>query len=364
MSFDLPQSSNNQHLPVLDGFRGLAAYTVVVSHATNATNLAGGLLGNGAGQVGVMLFFVLSGFLMGLLYLGTPFDRISVWRFAIRRVARVVPLYYIMLTIALIAAGVGGLIARDLTLYAVVPSDLIYHYSFIYGTSVFWTIPVELQFYLAFVGVWWLYGKSRILFLICVLSAIVWFFLGDTGPTVAPVLLDYFAYFLAGLLISQISKRFEPRPLWTIGFVAATCAALLLFPGIFGAIFRRPRWSNFPQMWHDPVCLVTVSALLLTSLFAPAARLLLANRLMIFSGRISYSMYLLHVPVIVCLSRYTTASQHPSVFLFLALAITFGIASASFRWIESPLREFVGRAAYFAGTKARAKEAPEHAMVS
>ena len=65
-----PRSNpDHQRLPVLDGLRGLAAYIVVVSHVTNATALGSGLLGFGAGQIGVMLFFVLSGFLMGSLYL-------------------------------------------------------------------------------------------------------------------------------------------------------------------------------------------------------------------------------------------------------------------------------------------------------
>lgn len=60
--------SRNQtavYRPELDGLRGLAAYIVLVSHASNMTGLWGTLLGNGAGQFGVMLFFVLSGFLMG-----------------------------------------------------------------------------------------------------------------------------------------------------------------------------------------------------------------------------------------------------------------------------------------------------------
>jgi peptidoglycan/LPS O-acetylase OafA/YrhL len=53
----------------LNTLRGLAALIVVISHFSNATNWLSGRLGKGAGQFGVMLFFILSGFLMSYLYM-------------------------------------------------------------------------------------------------------------------------------------------------------------------------------------------------------------------------------------------------------------------------------------------------------
>jgi len=56
----------------LDGLRGLAALIVVVSHFSFVVSrFAHGEL-KGAGHAGLMIFFVLSGFLMGHLYLDTP----------------------------------------------------------------------------------------------------------------------------------------------------------------------------------------------------------------------------------------------------------------------------------------------------
>jgi len=80
-------------IPSLDGLRGLAAYIVVVSHVSNATGLWDKNFGNGAGQIGVMIFFVLSGFLMGHLYIGREWSLDAVKRFCVSRVARVFPLY-------------------------------------------------------------------------------------------------------------------------------------------------------------------------------------------------------------------------------------------------------------------------------
>jgi peptidoglycan/LPS O-acetylase OafA/YrhL len=57
----------------LTRLRGVAALLVVISHSANA-GLLPALVGNGLDQVGVALFFVLSGHLMGLLYLHQPYD--------------------------------------------------------------------------------------------------------------------------------------------------------------------------------------------------------------------------------------------------------------------------------------------------
>jgi peptidoglycan/LPS O-acetylase OafA/YrhL len=77
----------------LDGLRGLAAFTVLMTHFSNFTNIWGGVLGYGAGQLGVMLFFCLSGFLMARLYMDRPFTFGAVCDFFRRRLARVVTLY-------------------------------------------------------------------------------------------------------------------------------------------------------------------------------------------------------------------------------------------------------------------------------
>ena len=80
----------------LDGLRGLAAFIVLVSHVSNRTGLWGNLLGHGGGRIGVMIFFCLSGYLMGTLYLSSPFRPVEVWRYALHRFARVAPLYYLV----------------------------------------------------------------------------------------------------------------------------------------------------------------------------------------------------------------------------------------------------------------------------
>jgi peptidoglycan/LPS O-acetylase OafA/YrhL len=68
----------------------------------------------------------------------------------------------------------------------------------------------------------------------------------------------------------------------------------LLFPIVLARSFGHAKWLDATQMWHDPLCFIAVCAFLGTTLLAPMARFILANRFMMYSGRISYSIYLLH----------------------------------------------------------------------
>jgi len=82
-----PQSQSTEPL---HGVRGIAAAMVFVSHLGNAGYYP---WIKGFGQLGVLLFFVLSGFLMGLLYMEERSSARDWARYAVRRVFRVYPLF-------------------------------------------------------------------------------------------------------------------------------------------------------------------------------------------------------------------------------------------------------------------------------
>src|SRR6478735_7193492 len=72
---------SNERLPELDGLRALACLMVFFSHTSDfAESMRPAATG---GRFGVMLFFVLSGFLMGALYLNRAWDRQSVTEYAV-----------------------------------------------------------------------------------------------------------------------------------------------------------------------------------------------------------------------------------------------------------------------------------------
>ena len=136
----------------LNTLRGMAALVVLFSHYSNSTDVFGGAFGNGAGQFGVMLFFMLSGFLMSYLYSHADPTPRNIRNFTVSRLARVVPAFYFVCLISFALLNVSSTFSFVYGIHDV--RDLASHLLFLYGDSVLWTIPAEIQFYSLFLAIW------------------------------------------------------------------------------------------------------------------------------------------------------------------------------------------------------------------
>lgn len=166
-----PQEAvTGSRLPNLDVLRGLAALAVLVSHAYG---LGGRAVPLAAGNVtdallmllplGVWLFFAMSGLLIGQPFVrsmveGTP--RPDTAAYAVRRAARVYPLYLLCAAAVLLAVGVrsmttGETAAHLLLLHNLVPDRQL---AFI---NVTWTLSLEILFYAAVPILAWVVLKLR-----------------------------------------------------------------------------------------------------------------------------------------------------------------------------------------------------------
>jgi peptidoglycan/LPS O-acetylase OafA/YrhL len=140
------------HIPSLDGIRGMAALTVFVSHAGLQDIVPGGF--------GVTIFFFLSGYLITTL-LRREYEQsgtISFRRFYMRRILRIIPPMYIVLTIGLLLAlakilpsgmtpaGVIAQYAHLTNYYYIVGSE----HHLVPSTTPMWSLAVEEHFYLLF----------------------------------------------------------------------------------------------------------------------------------------------------------------------------------------------------------------------
>lgn len=317
---------NNRHINALDGLRGLAAVLVVFSHAANE-NMLPAALGAELGKVGVLLFFVLSGFLMAYLYGDKPFRHETVRQYLVARIARVFPLFVIVAIANWLAyrSGLG---------FALPVENLSDHLLLIRGVSVLWTIPVEMHFYVVFlvlwaaraVGVQTFARTATILFIATLLLAMALKYgLGATNELCLPFWLHAFLFgCLVGVWWSQNPEVGLPG--W-----AGVAALVFLFAAAPG-LRHGLGLPNFP-VWSDPACLIAVASVFLSTL--TGALPVLGTRVFRFLGAISYSLYLLHLPVIVGVSVLMGATF--GAFL-VALALSLIISTASHRWIELPLQ--------------------------
>jgi len=322
----------------LNALRGLAAMIVVISHYSNTTNLWGNALGAGAGQFGVMLFFILSGFLMSHLYMNKDFDKQNVRHFAAARIARVIPLFVLVVLISyfLHIAGLGGVFYDIGTKKA-----LLSHLLMLSGVSVLWTIPPEVQFYVMFVGLWWLYSERKgylFTLMVSLFCGLVFLHFPDPewrvfGLDIQGSLIRSLPYFLVGVIFGQLYGTWQaPEYLRKNIFALALLIIPLMFPNIFKFLMGYSHTT-----WTDAGVFFVVSAVFFALIFlVPEDNAVLASRVGDFLGMISYSLYLLHLPILALIAG--PASQAPVLFLPLYVAATLGVAYVSYKLIEAPAR--------------------------
>jgi peptidoglycan/LPS O-acetylase OafA/YrhL len=304
----------------LDGLRGFAALLVALSHFSNQTGMWGTRLGDGGGQIGVMLFFLISGFLMGRLYLGEIITVGSASRFVQRRIARVVPLYVLIV----------------LASFAITQDNLKDHLLFLAGVDVLWSIPVEVHFYMFFIVIWIAATFVRTKATAVILAATVLLCLFIPNATKEGELTSHLHYFLCGVLVAMAHGAGIVRQtkLWNMAFVLLAFAPLLLMPQIALQLFGE----SF-DLWKSPLILIALTLLLISALGSSLADLLLGGRIGRFAGDISYSVYLLHGPMLFWLGLVRPTSTKAFLFVFLASVVL--VSWTSYCLIERPSRKLI-----------------------
>lgn len=325
----------------LNMLRGLAALMVIVSHFSNQTQVFGGLLGSHAGQLGVMVFFILSGFLMSYLYMDQRVaNRETVWRFAIARIARVFPLFFIVVILSYLLPklGIGGIFYHVPDL----PS-LVAHIGLLNGASVLWTVSTEIQFYGIFVLLWIVQAKNKsllyVLFVAVVLGLAVY---GLPSPrfTVMGLGIDTklvrsLPYFLVGIIFGQAYHHWRPPTSFrSHAFILSFGIIALLYPKIF-----RQLTGQYHYMWQDVGVLAAVSLFFFLFLFfVPDDNRFFANPIGDFLGKISYSVYLLHYPIL----RIIRPLGLPTgLYFVVSIVAIFTVSYGSYCLIEDPARKFI-----------------------
>jgi peptidoglycan/LPS O-acetylase OafA/YrhL len=328
-----PTDERRRYVAALTGLRGVAAVMVFLFHYAwfhpgirldLAVPLIGPVLHTpfGFGFAGVDIFFVLSGFLLTLPFAGHALGtgpRPDLPRYFRRRLLRVFPAYYVQLFIMLLV-GAWFVSWKPQT----TPS-LIAHLVMFFNigwqpvspmVGVWWTLPVELGFYLVLPFIATLMRPPRwvpALAVALVLSIAYRYFAAVTfGPDgqervflVASQLPGSLAEFLLGssaALLAQkaaLANRRRP-PAWLLdtGFVAG-----LVLPGIWLWNVVLPvgerYWMGHWSMLLGPIALGLPLATAVYCLYRGSrlGSILLANRAVYFLGLVSYSLYLWHFVV-------------------------------------------------------------------
>jgi peptidoglycan/LPS O-acetylase OafA/YrhL len=318
-----------KHVPELDGLRGIAVIVVIVSHSANAGFLPS-FLGAGFGQQGVALFYLLSGYLIFYLYFDQDFTKQNLMQYTIARSARVLPLFYAAVLIAIVVLAITGCqIYSFSTLNEIMANLLLIH-----GTSVLWSIPVEIQFYALFVCLWWARSSGYSvwwvfagLFAIQVVLAAFFVLQTDIPTSILPCWLHFF-------IIGGIASLIRPNisiPNW-VGFVTL-CALPFALPEI-----RRMLGVTILPNYLDPITAGYPILMFLLVLWKIRTFRFLAHPLLRYAGQISFGAYLIHWPMIgVMLKLDITGIGAFS----LVIVTTLVLASISLYFYERPVQKIL-----------------------
>ncbi|MGY4859441.1 acyltransferase family protein [Cryobacterium sp. AP23] len=329
-------------LPQLTGLRGLAAAIVFVSHAAIVGFLPP-VFGHGFGQVGVMIFFVLSGFLMAHLYIRREPSAENLAAYARARIGRVVPLYLVLVIISVV---ISNFVWDDFR-YALPLSDpalIMRSLLFIEAPWELWTIPVEVQFYLVFVLTWVLFRKlgawSVVLIAVAVsIPAVIYLGLLDTKPSILPTY--GFAFFIGALTAVHLPriKRALTGRVPAVGGIVFLALLFVNTPGFREQLgLSISPGAGYMSTWLDPITWLIVYGLFLSCLLVLPSLRFLDSKPFTVLGDISYGLYLLHFPILELAAHFLGVN----VLSFLAATLaSAGLAWLSYRFFEVPTMRLI-----------------------
>lgn len=311
----------------LHGLRGGAALTVAIGHFDGMPGAAG---------LGVVLFFMLSGFLMGRLYMSTEPNPTAVWRYAVARLARIYPLFAVVIIGTILIN-----ISTSADIFYLKGDDMVAHLLFAGAGRTVWTISVEVQFYVVFILIWLASSRighaSRLVFPLLIAATIAAFVFGYDAGRID--LIRYLHLFVAGLALALLTDRdlTRWRPLAAMALPLAGLA--------YTAVFLTFAWYGDTLYIHQGwTPILACFALLLTSLVAGDcwANRILSWPVMVWLGEISFGLYLLHRHAEWLIDYIAPAANDLFTWpIKLALALLF--AQIAYVVIEKPSRSYFRR---------------------
>jgi peptidoglycan/LPS O-acetylase OafA/YrhL len=372
----------------LTGLRALAATWVMLFHVNSFAGPRAIELRLGSfavevhplitcGWVGVDLFFVLSGFLLAthlLQSLSRPTPGIY-RRYLAARVRRVFPAYWaqlaILLGVAVIAAGSLPAWAKYLPLHIPMLHFVSESASFAIN-NVYWTLPIEFAFYLCLPFIARVLARAErrerskwltLALLYAGSLVLVWAYRYATWRLFAesPVniivwataqLPGSFDQFMAGVAAATALRWWRRDGLFLDSARTGGLSSGLAIVGLGGVVgmiyfidaIYLEYWHGHPALffWHSATSAFVALAVLGIALGGPLTRALFENRVAVWLGTISYSIYLWHYPIALWLKPALDGmGAGLASWVLVAVPLTIAVAAASYYALERP---FLARA--------------------
>jgi peptidoglycan/LPS O-acetylase OafA/YrhL len=352
--------STSKRIPCLDGIRAISIFLVLLAHfvGTVGNNVPKWILPfTQMGNLGVRIFFVISGFLITTLLISeqNKTGTISLVKFYFNRTFRIFPAFYAFIIAILIANAVGYTSLHDGDLFHAVTYTTNYHHDRAWDLGHLWSLAVEEQFYLLWPAILLFLGMRGALFastayLIIgpVVRVLTWNYfpddrvgIGESFQTVADTIATgcVFAFIKAKLDENTVFAKIQSKLTSVIGFVTLI-AVLNHLKGHISFMYPigETLLNIFIVLFID-WCLRNSTGYL---------GKFLSFRPLVFVGMLSYSLYLWQQPFL---------NQHSDAFIASApvnIVFVFLCAFISYYLVENPflrMREVIANKWFVKTTK-------------
>jgi peptidoglycan/LPS O-acetylase OafA/YrhL len=350
----------------IQGLRGIAALLVVITHSILTLierahySPADAELAYRLGELGVKMFFVISGFIMTATMYKSFARPGAPMTFVWRRLVRIVPVYWLVTLLyasKLTLTGNPPQLSELLLSLFFIPYD---HGQAMFGAPLYalgWTLNYEMFFYMLFTLALLLPRKLGLSFLLAILVALVAtrrsVGLNSCPGALCAIKVVYtqpiILYFAAGICLAIMRKWLEVRD--SGAFIATNTAIAIslvvaLVYGIFVSIGLAPQNSNVSTIAQILACGIATTVCTLE--YSSVHRSGRIRGLLLALGNASYSIYLTHSflmgPAGRMLSLISPKAEGPAfagLFVFLMLISASILGMVSYRLVERPTLEFL-----------------------
>jgi peptidoglycan/LPS O-acetylase OafA/YrhL len=366
--------SQSAHLPGVDVLRALACLWVVLFHVglwwqgaywkgfaaihREATSLPGWLAMwlSRLGFHGVGMFLALSGFCLYYplaLRHGVRGASLDAGAYVRRRAGRILPAYYA--SIAVLVALASRPATAMVVMTPITPLDIGMHLGLVHNlypatlwtmNGAYWSLGLEAQLYVVF-PLLVLLGRRRGIGAVAALglgASLLWFlvlrwakqrgFPGETYGVLFESVPARLVEFSAGMVAAAFLAEDRPAPRWLLVLLS-----LLWIPA--SHLVQLTSWFNYP--FDRPVNAISWGALLILVGRLPARTWAPAPaRLLAWIGGISYSLYLVHQPLLLVLREHAWKLRLERWQLFLlGLLVSVGVGWVFFELFEGPAQRWL-----------------------
>jgi peptidoglycan/LPS O-acetylase OafA/YrhL len=355
-------NTKEQHFPQLDALRGIAALSVLLYHVFGMVRYAPALIGrlDGTllseiwnGEAAVLLFLVLSGFVLNLRFVGAKREGFWWIGFLVKRVFRIYPAFLAVMVVAIplkyIPYG-NTVLLPELFKTAVmepftandIPRTLLLVGHNVHPSQFdppIWSLIVEMRISLVFPAIILLLGlRMPMLVELCILAASLIFADYCWNHDVATG--QYLAMFVLGALLAKNWRSLRYPENGYCQWAIIACSLLLYNASAYAKEFGFYGWED--EFVARQLVALGAAGIIVTCLYAPVARTLLANPVAQFMGRTSYSLYLIHYVVLFAMVRIPGLVESRSFLLifFIAVSSSYALSALCYRYVEAPCNAF------------------------